>query len=133
MVKRSKRFLACIAAALAAIGVAAQPNTTDLLLVNGKVFTADPSAPWAEAVAIHGDRIVAVGTAAGIRTRGGTGARVIDVGGRVIVPGLNDAHTHVGVRPPGVSLKLSGNEPAMIDVLAAIRDAAAATPADRWI
>jgi predicted amidohydrolase YtcJ len=127
------RFGAIACALLAAIGLAAQPDDAELLLINGKVFTANPAAPWAEAVAIRGDRIAAVGTTAAVRGRVSASARVIDVGGRVVIPGVNDAHTHVGVRPPGVSLKLAGNEPAMTDVLAAIRDAAAATPADRWI
>jgi predicted amidohydrolase YtcJ len=127
------RFGAIACALLAAIGFAAQPDDAELLLINGKVFTANPAAPWAEAVAIRGDRIAAVGTTAAVRGRVSASARVIDVGGRVVIPGVNDAHTHVGVRPPGVSLKLAGNEPAMTDVLAAIRDAAAATPADRWI
>ena len=51
----------------------------------------------------------------------------------MVIPGINDAHTHVGARPPGVSLKLKGDDPAPADVIAAIRDAAAAATADRWI
>jgi predicted amidohydrolase YtcJ len=134
MVMMSKiRFTAIACAVLAAIGVAAQPDGAELMLTNGKVFTADQAMPWAEALAIRGDRIAAVGTAAAVRTRLGANAHVVDVGGRVVIPGINDAHTHVGVRPPGVSLKLDGNEPALADVVAAIRQAAASAPEDRWI
>ena len=47
------------------------PQPADLLLVNGRVYTLDPARPWAEAVAIDGDRIAAVGTTAEINTRRG--------------------------------------------------------------
>jgi predicted amidohydrolase YtcJ len=131
MVKSWLAVFAC--AALAVAGLTAQADPPDLLLVNGKVFTADPSAPWAEAVAIRGNRIAAVGTTAAISARARANTRVVDAGGRVIVPGINDAHTHVGARPPGVSLKLAGDDPDLATVVTAIRDAVASTPADRWI
>jgi predicted amidohydrolase YtcJ len=126
------RSVAIAFAALAAVAVAQVPDA-DLLLINGKVFTADTAAPWAEAMAIRGDRITAVGTTAAMRQRAGAGARVIDAGGRVVIPGINDAHTHVGVRPAGEVLTLKGNDPAPDEVVAAIREAAARTPPDRWI
>jgi predicted amidohydrolase YtcJ len=64
-----------------------------LLLTNGKVFTADERGTIAEAVAVEGERIVAVGTNAEI-ARGYTAARVIDLKGRLVTPGFNDAHIH---------------------------------------
>ncbi len=127
------RLVSALSLSLAVVGLAAQPDGLDLVLVNGKVFTANPAAPWAEALAIRGNRITAVGTTAAIRQTAGADTWLVDVGGRVVIPGINDAHTHVGARPPGVSLKLEGNDPTLADVLAALREAAAAAPADQWI
>ena len=96
---------AVAAAALCSIAVASQQREApDLILLNGKVFTADPAKPWVEAIAVRGDRIDAVGTTAALRERAGARTRVIDVAGRVVIPGINDAHTHVGTRPPGVEI-----------------------------
>ena len=64
-----------------------------LVLTNGKVFTADERGTVAQAVAIDGARIVAVGTNAEIR-RDYAGARTIDLAGRLVTPGFNDAHIH---------------------------------------
>ena len=128
------RTISIAIAALAAIAASAQaPDPADLILINGKVFTVDPAAPWAEAIALRGDRIAGVGTTTAMRQRAGANTRIIDVGGRVVIPGINDAHTHVGVRPPGVVLKLNGNDPTLAEVIAAIRDTIAGAPDDRWI
>jgi predicted amidohydrolase YtcJ len=73
----------------------AQPdNRADLVLVNGKIFTADDANPWAEAVAVRNGKILAVGTNAAIRKYAGSGTRLLDVQGRLVIPGLIDAHTH---------------------------------------
>jgi predicted amidohydrolase YtcJ len=64
-----------------------------LLLVGGKVFTADAPGTFAEAVAVDGGRIVAVGTTREIEARYNA-ARRIDLGGRLVTPGFNDAHIH---------------------------------------
>ncbi len=62
------------------------------MLLNGRVFTADPDRPWAEALAIRRERIVAVGTTDEIRALAGERTLQRDLGGRVTVPGFNDAH-----------------------------------------
>ncbi len=64
-----------------------------LLLVNGKIFTADAQGTIAQAIAINDERIVAVGTNEEIRARY-TGARTIDLAGKFVTPGFNDAHIH---------------------------------------
>jgi predicted amidohydrolase YtcJ len=81
--------------ALLAGAPASRAQTADLLLVNGKVYTVDPARPWAEAVAIAGDRILAVGTSADLRRLAGPKARVIDLRGAFVSPGFNDAHVHI--------------------------------------
>jgi predicted amidohydrolase YtcJ len=68
-------------------------RTVSLLLVNGKVFTADARGSIAEAVAVEGERIVAVGQDAEIEAQF-TAARTIDLKGKLVTPGFNDAHIH---------------------------------------
>ena len=66
----------------------------DLIVTGAKIFTGDPAHPEAEAVAILGERIVAVGQADDVSAWRGPATRVIDAGGRRVVPGFNDAHVH---------------------------------------
>ena len=65
----------------------------DLVLDNANVLTVDGSMPRAASIAILGDRIVGVGDRYAFAT---TGARTIDMDGRTVVPGFNDAHNHMG-------------------------------------
>src|SRR5262245_17958964 len=65
-----------------------------LVLRNGRIWTGDPAKPWAEAVAIAGNRIDVVGSNADIASRIGKSTQVIDLGGKLASPGFNDAHTH---------------------------------------
>jgi predicted amidohydrolase YtcJ len=69
-----------------------RPN---LVLYGGNVVTLDPSLHVAEAVAITGDRIAEVGASRDIRRLAGADARLVDLGGRTVVPGLVDAHAHM--------------------------------------
>ena len=66
----------------------------DLVIVNAMVHTMDPNQPVAEAVAIHGNRIVAVGSSKEIRKMAGSMTRVVDAQKRVVLPGFNDSHVH---------------------------------------
>ncbi|RYZ29422.1 MAG: amidohydrolase [Chitinophagaceae bacterium] len=72
----------------------------DLILTNGKLFTANSSMPYAEAIAIKGDRIIAVGTTAAITKLAGGKTKKIDLRGRTVIPGINDAHDHIGYGTP---------------------------------
>jgi len=123
-------------AVLVAAGATASKaaDAPDLILAGGKIFTADPARPWAEALAIAGDHIVAVGTSAEVRPLAGSATRVIELQKRVVVPGFNDAHTHVGGGlGPGVNLGLRSNDPALADVLKALTAEAARAPAGTWL
>ncbi len=70
-------------------------QTADLALVNGRVYTVDAQRPWAEAIAVAGDRILAVGTTAEIQKHVGPTTRTLDLGGAFVSPGFNDAHVHI--------------------------------------
>jgi predicted amidohydrolase YtcJ len=87
----------CFAAAsvsLAYGSAAAAADFADVVLINGKVVTVDDRFTIAQAVAIKGARIVAVGSSANVRQLAGDSAKVIDLRGRTVIPGLIDNHAH---------------------------------------
>jgi len=67
----------------------------DLVIRNARVYTVDPQRPWAQAVAVKGDRILWVGDEAGIAEHVGSATRVLDAGGKMLLPGFIDSHFHV--------------------------------------
>jgi predicted amidohydrolase YtcJ len=73
---------------------AADAPDSAIVFYDAHVFTAEPNAPYAEAVAIRGDRIVAVGALDPVERAAGEGARRVDLGGRFLMPGMLDAHAH---------------------------------------
>jgi predicted amidohydrolase YtcJ len=82
----------------------AQDGVADVILVNAKVFTASDSHPHAEAVAIKGERILAVGTNQKIKSLAGPKTKRIDASGRLVIPGIMDTHNHYsGVGLPTVT------------------------------
>ena len=78
-----------------------QKEKADLVIINGKVLTMDGSDPRAEAIAVKGEKIIAVGSSkkiSGMTEKGVT--KVIDARGRLVIPGFNDAHVHFGPLDP---------------------------------
>jgi len=85
----------CLLLVMGAASVWAQgQQAADVVIVNGKVWTVDAAQPRAQAAAIVGERIVAVGTNAEIGAWVGTKTKRIDAGGKTVLPGLIDAHVH---------------------------------------
>jgi predicted amidohydrolase YtcJ len=82
-------------AALIALSWQANAFGTDTLLVNGHIYTGDKTAPGADALAITGARIEAVGRSAAVSKRAGGHPRVIDLKGRTVIPGIVDSHMHL--------------------------------------
>lgn len=71
-----------------------QPPTADMLLIHARVYTVNAKQPWAEAVAIGGGKIVAVGDEKDIARYRGAKTQVLDAGGRLVLPGFTDCHIH---------------------------------------
>jgi predicted amidohydrolase YtcJ len=112
----------------------AQAPAADLVLVNGKVITVDARDSIAEAVAITGGRIVAVGTTADIRARAGAATQVIDLGGRAVTPGLIDTHVHFTEVDSLFSIDLSDIAIRnMNDVLARVAAQVAKAKPGEWV
>ena len=128
--------LLALAVALQAVAAphAAQPTivpaqapapVADLVLYNGRVITVDGAFSTAEAVAVAGDRIVAVGTTAEVRAHTSATTRQVDLRGRAVIPGLMDNHLHSAGGGPGVDLSRART---LDDVYAAIRARVQRTP-----
>lgn len=118
---------------------AAQAPAADLILVNGRVFTSDPSRPWAQAVAVRGERVVAVGTDDEIGAVAGQGTRRVNLGGRVVTPGFNDAHNHFMPDPDGHTLRFKSQrtdqppDPIWEETVEAVAAAAGGVPPGTWL
>jgi hypothetical protein len=98
VVMRWEPLVVCCLVAALGLSVAARRGTVashvDRVFVNGKIWTGDDARPLAEALAIGGDRILAAGSTAEIRAMASPDTAVVDLEGRLVVPGFNDAHIH---------------------------------------
>lgn len=130
--------LALLGLSLTVVVCCATPerSSPDLVLAGGRIFTADSTRQWAEAIAIRGDRITAVGSNAEVRQLADSGTRFIELGGRVVVPGFNDAHTHLGNAEFGVAFVADPSptpDPSASVLLDSLRAIATRTPAGTWL
>ncbi|MBS1853596.1 MAG: amidohydrolase family protein [Acidobacteria bacterium] len=89
-----KNFFALFFLGLAGLAFCQSQPSADLIITNAKVWTVDPAHPTAQAVAVLGDRIVAVGSNSDAEAWRGRATKVIDAGGKLLLPGFNDAHVH---------------------------------------
>jgi len=122
----------CIALLLARSRAQSKP-AADLIVINAKVWTVDKSVPSAQAVAVLGERIAAVGSSAEVDEWRGARTLVIDAGGKLLLPGFNDAHLHFvsgGMQLSNIQLKdaMSPQEFAR-----RIGERAKLTPKGEWI
>src|SRR6266576_3333724 len=85
-------LLLCVVAFTRAQGRIVEP--ADIIVVHGHVYTENPKQPWAQAVAIYRGKIVAVGDDPEIERRRGMGTKVINAGGKLVLPGIVDCHVH---------------------------------------
>lgn len=107
--------------------------TADLIVVNAKIHTMDKAKPLAEAIAVMGNKIVAVGTDREIRALAGSDTKTIDARGKLIIPGFNDAHVHFlegGFQLSNVDLR-DAKTPE--EFTRRIKEFAAKTPKGQWI
>ncbi|RAG83202.1 amidohydrolase [Streptacidiphilus pinicola] len=111
----------------------ADSGPADLVLLGGPVFTVDPARSWASAVAVRGGRILAVGHEHELRPLIGRTTEVVDLEGRLLLPGFQDAHVHTVFA--GTNLTRCDLHPLRTaeQYLAAIADYAAAHPEAEWI
>ena len=100
---------------MAAISSCSPKEKADLVIINGKIFTVDEAKPIVQAIAIKGENIIAVGTTSEISALiEKNSTKIIDAGGRLVIPGFNDAHVHFGpLDPDYIELRYT-TEPSVI-------------------
>jgi predicted amidohydrolase YtcJ len=106
---------------------------TGLLITGARVYTADLHHPWAEAIAIRGNRLLYVGTEDEARARAGAGTEKIHVPGGLAVPGLNDGHIHMSIAAYELTVLNLEGVYTLPELQARLRDYAAAHPERTWI
>lgn len=105
----------------------------DTIVINAKIWTADPQSPTATALAICNGRFLYVGDEKTVRAKAEKNALVIDAGGQRVIPGLIDSHLHLidgGLQLSRINLRDVPDRAAFIE---AVRQRAAETSADQWI
>jgi predicted amidohydrolase YtcJ len=135
MISRSiKTCIAILSVALSHIAAENQQAAPDFVLLNGKIFTSDAAHPYVQAVAIRGERIAATGDSEKIKALAGPHTKQIDLGGRTVIPGINDAHNHLGIAPPNhIDLELTSPDPDWPEMKAAIAAAVLKAPKGTFI
>jgi hypothetical protein len=112
-------------------GVVVEP--ADIIVIHGRVYTENPKQPWAQAVAIHGAKIVAVGEDATIEKMRGMGTKVVNAAGKLVLPGFTDCHIHfLGGSLSLGRVNLEGAKDAA-DIQNKLREYSKEHPGDDWI
>ena len=118
---------------MAPLAQAQTKPAADLIVTNARIWTVDKTRPNAEALAVLGDRIVAVGSAAEVDTWHGPKTKVLDAQGKLLLPGFNDAHVHFvdgGDHLSAVQLKDAATPE---EFARKIGERAKATPKGEWV
>jgi hypothetical protein len=127
---KRRDFLAALGAGAMARGGSVEP---ELVLWNGNIHTMDAANPHAEAVALAGGRFLAAGSNADIRRLAGAGAKSIDLGGKTVVPGFIDTHSHPASSGLRHLREVDCDLRSIAEIQAAIAKRAAQTPPGEWV
>jgi predicted amidohydrolase YtcJ len=120
----------CFGAA-SAQGLESQP--ADTVVLNARVYTVNPKQPWAEALAIRGDKIVAVGSTKEMAPYRAASTKVIDAGGMLVLPGFTDSHIHL-LEGSVTLIRLHLEEAKTIaEIQKLVKDFAEKHPGNSWI
>ena len=114
--------------------MAVEYNSPELILMNGRIATVDHSRPFAEAVAIQNGRFISVGSNEEIMRLRASNTETIDLGGRTVIPGLNDSHMHPirGGLNYNMELRWDG-VPSLADAMRMLKEQAQRTPPPQWV
>jgi predicted amidohydrolase YtcJ len=114
--------------------MAQSTSIADQVFLNGRIYTLNPLQPWAEALAVCGGKILRVGSSADIKALASTGTAIIDLHGRMVLPGINDVHVHplIGGRTALYETTFLPTLP-LNEVLEVIRAAARNAKPGAWI
>jgi len=121
-----------LAVTLASLAAGQAPVPADLVIRRARVYTVDDRHPWAEAVAVRGDRIAWVGSDSDAAAYIGAPTRVVDAGGRLLLPGFIDSHFHalLGGNPDVLRIQ---NNSSLQAIQQQVKDFARRHPKLKWI
>lgn len=115
------RILLTVFAGLFLSTTAGGQQAPELILYHGKIFTSNAARPYVQALAIREGRIIATGDSAKIEALAGPQTKKLDLSGRTVIPGINDAHIHLEVSPADmVELKVNSLNPTWTEVKQAL-------------
>jgi len=119
--------------ALSAVAWGQAVTTADTVIVNARIYTVNTRQPWAEALAIRGDKVVAVGGVQEIAPYRGASTKVIDAQGRLVLPGFTDCHIHFMDGSLGLTqVDLNGTQ-SVAEMQTRVKEYATAHPKGEWI
>ena len=110
-----------------------QSHVANTILLNGRIYTLDSRQPWAEAVAISGGKILAVGSVKDISSYRNSSTKVIDLGGRLVLPGFTDCHIHFMDGSLGLTQVILNGATTVAEIQKRVKEYAAAHPNETWI
>src|ERR1700674_3186596 len=123
----------CAAALLTAQGSRDAKNTADMVVLHGRIYTLNSKQPWAQALAIRADKIVAVGDDATIGKFPGPDTKVIDAAGQLVLPGFVDSHSHFFEGSIFLNRVHLDDAKDLAEIRGRLKDYANAHPGDGWI
>ena len=130
------RALSCLSLLALAVGTARAQSravTADLILTNGRIYTVDDTRPVVEAVAVAGGKVLFAGNAAGALALKNAGTKVVDLGGRTVIPGMVDAHGHVSGLGDALHIVDLTGTTSYDEVVARVAGRAAKLPKGQWV
>jgi predicted amidohydrolase YtcJ len=133
MIEKSPMMRAVAAILLFMSGITADAETAEAIFINGNVYTGNEKQPRAEAIAVHRDRIIFVGSNANAEKFRADKTRIVDLAGKTVTPGFTDSHCHIfGIGEREMTLNLEGTN-TREDFLARVKERVAQTEPDKWI
>jgi predicted amidohydrolase YtcJ len=125
--------LAVLAVAAVAGAQSAKPQPADTIISNARIYTVSTKQPWAQAIAISGDKIVAVGSVDQIASYKGASTKIVDAGGRLVLPGFEDCHIHFMEGSLGLTrVDLNGSK-SVAEIQKRVKAYAESHPQEPWI
>jgi len=126
-------LISAILSAGASAAQTPQPHIAKTILLNGRIYTLDSRQPWAEAVAISGGKILAVGSVKDVSSYRNSSTKVIDLGGRLVLPGFTDCHIHFMDGSLGLTQVILNGATTVAEIQKRVKEYAAAHPKETWI
>ena len=111
----------------------ANAQTSDLILINGNIFTSDTARLYVQALAIKAGRITAIGSTKNLEKLAKKSTKILDLGGMLVVPGFNDAHNHLPDGFKSTKISFTSMDPTWQVVLDSLQKVAHKTAAGQWI